>query len=251
MKETRVLMGMPITVEVVGDSPEIKKVINEVFGYFEYVDENFSPFKETSELSRINRGEIPENDWSDDMRVVLMLSEKTKEETGGYFDIIAPDGKINPSGLVKGWAIQNAALILESEGFKDYYVDAGGDIQVSGKNSRGENWKIGVKNPFKQEEIVKVLNVKEEGVATSGTYIRGQHIYDPSNKFKKLEEIVSLTVVGPNIYEADRFATAAFAMGPKGIYFIENLPGFEAYMIDKNGLATETSGFKKYVFQNI
>lgn len=243
-------MGMPITVEVVGESSEIKKAIAKVFDYFKYVDENFSPFKETSELSRINRGEIKEDDWSNDMRVVLMLSEKTKEETGGYFDIVAPDGKLNPSGLVKGWAIENAAHILKECGFEDFYVDAGGDIQTNGKNNQGEDWRVGIKNPFKQEEIVKVLALEGEGVATSGTYIRGQHIYDPKNKSKELKEVVSLTVVGPNIYEADRFATAAFAMGPGGIYFIEKLQGFEGYMINKKGIGTETSGFKKYVLQN-
>lgn len=244
------MMGMPITVEIVGASPEIKKAVDKVFGYFDYVDENFSPFKETSEVCRINRGELAEKDWSDDMRVVLMLSEKTKEETGGYFDIVAPDGKLNPSGLVKGWAIQNASQILKTAGFKNFYVDAGGDIQTNGKNGRGESWRVGIKNPFRQKEIIKVLALEGEGVATSGTYIRGQHIYDPKNKSKKLKEIVSFTVVGPNIYEADRFATAAFAMGEKGILFIEKLSGFEAYMINKNGLATETGGFKKYVLQN-
>ncbi len=243
-------MGMPVTVEVVGEKSGTSEAINKVFDYFKYVDENFSPFKETSELSRINRGEIKRDEWSDEMQVVFMLSEKTKEETDGYFDIAAPDGKLNPSGLVKGWAIQNAAHLLRNGGFSDFYVDAGGDIQACGKNSRGEDWKIGIKNPFKQEEVVKVLDIKSEGVATSGTYIRGQHIYNPKDKGKELTEVVSLTVVGPNIYEADRFATAAFAMGPKGIYFIENLPGFEGYMIDKNGLATETSGFKKHVHVN-
>jgi thiamine biosynthesis lipoprotein len=65
---------------------------------------------------------------------------------------------------------------------------------------------------------------------------------------KPAEEIVSLTVIGPNIYEADRFATAAFAMGEKGILFIEDLAGFEGYMINHEGLATFTSGFKEYTY---
>ncbi len=63
----------------------------------------------------------------------------------------------------------------------------------------------------------------------------------------RVEGVVSLTVVGPNIYEADRFATAAFAMGEAGIMFIEKLPGFEGYMVNDNGIATFTSGFEKYV----
>jgi thiamine biosynthesis lipoprotein len=85
------------------------------------------------------------------------------------------------------------------------------------------------------------------GVATSGTYIRGQHIYNPHHPQKTIDDVVSLTVVGPDIYEADRFATAAFAMGREGIIYIEKLPGFEGYMIDTAGLATMTSGFENLV----
>jgi thiamine biosynthesis lipoprotein len=86
------------------------------------------------------------------------------------------------------------------------------------------------------------------GIATSGTYIRGRHIYDPfAAEGQSIDEIVSLTVLGPNVYEADRFATAAFAMGPAGIHFIERESGLEGYMIGKNGIATMTSGFAEYV----
>jgi thiamine biosynthesis lipoprotein len=60
-------------------------------------------------------------------------------------------------------------------------------------------------------------------------------------------DVLSLTVIGPNIYEADRFATAAFAMGEEGIRFIERLEGFEGYMIDRRGQATFTSGFTRYI----
>jgi thiamine biosynthesis lipoprotein len=62
-----------------------------------------------------------------------------------------------------------------------------------------------------------------------------------------LTEVVSLTVIGPDIYEADRFATAAFAMGQAGIIFVEQLEGFEGYLINQEGQATFTSGFARYV----
>ena len=84
-------------------------------------------------------------------------------------------------------------------------------------------------------------------MATSGTYIRGQHIYNPFERSQPITEIVSLTVIGPNVYEADRFATAAFAMGRVCIDFIEQQNGLEGYMIDQDGIATLTSGFEKYL----
>ncbi len=241
-------MGMPITVEIV-DSSADNKTIEEIFSYFSYIDEKFSTYKEESEISKINRGEISQSEWSDDMKTVFALSEKTKKETNGYFDIMTPGGNYDPSGLVKGWAIYKAAEILERRGIGNFYINAGGDIQVKGKNSSGKYWKVGIKNPFSPGEIIKIVELKNEAIATSGTYERGEHIYNPLSPDESINDIVSLSVVASDIYEADRFATAAFAMGRRGIDFIEKLPGLEGYMVDKNGLATMTSGFKKYVEQ--
>ena len=115
-------------------------------------------------------------------------------------------------------------------------------------NAEGKPWRVGIRNPWTQTETVKAVAVKHnEGIATSGTYIRGFHIYNPREERRPVKEIASLTVIGPNIYEADRFATAAFAMGIKGIEFIERLKGFEGYQIDTERTATMTSGFADYV----
>ncbi len=238
-------MGMPVTLEVV-DARATEAVLAEVFGYFEYVDERFSTYKDRSEITLINRHEITLEQASADMQTIFALAEQTRRETDGYFDIAHHD-VYDPSGIVKGWAIYQAAEILRKKGFTNFYVDAGGDVQVVGKNSQGENWRVGIQNPFNPHEIVKVLSVSNCGVATSGTYVRGQHIYNPKQDDQLITDIVGLTVIGPNIYEADRFATAAFAMGREGIVFIENLEGFEGYMIDRHGQATFTSRFVGYV----
>ena len=71
------------------------------------------------------------------MRDVLALAWQTKEETNGFFDIRKPDGSIDPSGLVKGWAIRNAADMVRRAGVRDYFIEAGGDIQSSGKKFVG------------------------------------------------------------------------------------------------------------------
>lgn len=177
--------------------------------------------------------------------MILALCEATRLETRGYFDI-RHDDQLDPSGLVKGWAILEAAEMLRARGRRDFFIDAGGDIQVAGLKA-GHPWRVGIRNPFKRHEHVKVLALSDRGVATSGTAIRGQHIYNPFHPQRPIEDIVSLTVIGPNVYEADRFATAAFAMGRPGIRFIEDLPGFEGYLIDAQARATYTSGFERYV----
>jgi FAD:protein FMN transferase len=246
MKQTRLLMGMPITVEIV-DQTVTEDDLEQVFAYFETIDDTFSTYKESSEIALINRGELTAEQYSADMQTILALSEQTKQETRGYFDIQC-NGVYDPSGIVKGWAIHNAAQMLREQGFRHFYVDAGGDIQVVGYK-RGNPWRIGIRNPFQRTENVKVLALTECGVATSGSAIRGQHIYNPHQQDAPILESVSITVVGPNIYEADRFATAAFAMGKAGILFIEELAGFEGYMIDAQARATYTSGFERYVLR--
>ena len=244
MKQLHLLMGMPITVEVV-DPNVTEAAIENVFAFFRYVDDTFSTYKEQSEISKINRGELGEEAYSDDMKTILALSEQTNQETRGYFDI-RHNGIVDPSGIVKGWAIFQAAQMLQDAGWRNFYIDAGGDIQVAGTKG-GHPWRIGIRNPFNRSENVKVLTITDKGIATSGTAIRGQHIYDPHRPHTPLEDIISLTVIGPNVYEADRFATAAFAMGKRGISFIEQLQGFEGYVIDASARATLTSGFERYV----
>lgn len=245
MTSTRHIMGMPITLEIV-DNNIGAEVADEVFAYFKSINNKFSTYKPESEISQINLGKVSAADYSPEMRTIFALAEETKQLTNGYFDIKIKDGIYDPSGLVKGWAIHNAAKILVDKGLKNYYLVAGGDIQASGLNNNGKPWSVGIKNPFKKHELIKIIYITNQGVATSGTYEQGQHIYNPHNRTSLITDIVSLTVIGPNIFEADRFATAAFAMGPYGINFIEKLNGFEGYMIDENGLATKTSGFEKY-----
>ncbi len=247
LRDTRILMGMPIAVEIV-DAVDAS-ILEKVYGYFADVEERFSVFKDTSEISAFNQGHISASDFSADMQEVLTIAERTKNQSGGYFEIRKPDGSLNPSGIVKGWAIRNAARLLQAKGVVNFFVDAGGDIQTGGHNGDGQDWRVGIRNPFNSTEIIKALVLKGNGIATSGTYVRGQHIYNPHDPARQIDDIVSLTVIGPDVLEADRFATAAFAMGHEGIYFIEEMAGFEGYMVDAKGIATQTSGFGGYVIK--
>ena len=235
-------MGMTVRIEI-ADRFAQGEDINQIFSYFHYIDDKFSPYKRDNEVEKINLGSLKVEDASIEMKNIIDLSEKTKKETNGYFYVFAND-RFDPSGIVKGYAIHQAAKQLYSKGYRNYYVEIGGDIETRGKNADAK-WSVGITNPFEINEVIKVIYVEDKGVATSGTYARGSHIYDPIRN-KKAIDIASLTVIGPNIYEADRFATAAFAMGERGVNFIENLKGFEAYMVGNDRRATYTSGFEKY-----
>ncbi len=246
MKMMRTYMTMPCIVEIVDANADVKD-IEAVFDYFQHTDESFSYFKPTSELSAINSGKLKLEDASAEMREIFALCEKTKEQTDGFFDILQPDGTYNTSGLVKGLAVHRGAEILRRRGYKNFCVEIAGDMEVSGHNEDGTDWVIGIQNPFNRYEVIKRVALTNKGIATSGVYERGSHIYNPKDWTDKIEKIVGLTVIGPNVYEADRFATACYAMGEEGIYFLEYLDGFEGYLVGSNGIAMMTTGFAKYI----
>ncbi len=245
IRRTWLEMGMPVTVGIV-DEWATEDAVDSIAAFFAQVNQQFSTYLPTSEVSRLNAGVLSRAEMSADLREVLRLSEETRVLSNGYFDI-ARGNAIDPSGIVKGWAIQRAADMLHDRGFVDFFVDAGGDIQTSGVNQQGSPWRVGIRNPFDRDEVVKVLAISNCGVATSGTAIRGAHIIDPLHNSPIENPLVSLTIVAPAILDADRIATAGFAMGRAGLTFVAELQGFEAYGIDKDRNAVRTAGFDRYV----
>jgi thiamine biosynthesis lipoprotein len=245
IKRTWLQMGMPITVCIQDDGAGPDDVAA-VTAWLDEVDQRYSPYRETSEVSRLNAGTIGRHEVSEEFASVLRMCEQTRAETDGYFDALR-DGLLDPSGLVKGWAIERAGELLAARGFANYFVDAGGDVRAGGLNGERQPWRVGIRNPFRREEVVKVLAISDRGVATSGTAVRGRHIYDPLLPDALETDVVSLTVIGPTIYEADRMATAAFAMGRDGLSFIAARPDLEAYAVMTDGTATYTQGFRRYV----
>jgi thiamine biosynthesis lipoprotein len=273
MKETRIIMGMPISIVLpvcpvcgkedriealfpgeideadnadnAGGCSHMREAAGEAFTYLDSVDRRFSPFKEESEVCAFRRGEVTEETASKDLRRILRLCKETKYLTEGYFDAWA-GGVFDPSGLVKGWSLHSAARLLENAGFSAFAIDGAGDIEVKGLLPGGRKWRIGIRNPFEPRTIIRVLAVADCGVATSGTYIRGQHIFDPFSGAPS-DGIASITVVGPNVFEADRLATAAFVMGYAGIEYLSALEGIEAYLVDRESQAVYTRGLERYL----
>lgn len=237
-------MGMPVTVCINHDRATDDDVIV-VARRFEQINQRFNPFLESSEISRFNNGTIASGALSDEFSVIYELCEQATLDTDGYFDAMR-NGNFDPSGLVKGWAIEQASNLLLDRGYEHFIVDAGGDIRALGLNQDGQPWQVGIRNPFCRSEIVKVLSLSNRGVATSGSAIRGAHIYDPHTSAALQTAFVSLTVIGPTIYDADIAATAAFAMGDQALPFVAQQYDLEGYAITADGKAVMTPGFTNY-----
>jgi FAD:protein FMN transferase len=241
LRQVREVMGMPVTIQVVDDDPAAPEAVEAAFEDFALLDRTFSPFLAGSAVSRINRGELQLSESGPLVEQAVELCRHYEKATAGYFSAWLPGG-FDPSGLVKGWAIDRACSILDRHRLRNYFVDAGGDVQTRGSSDEGDPWRVGIRHPVRRSEVVRVILAADLAVATSGTYEKGEHIVDPHTG-NPVRDWLSFTVVGPDIFSADVYATAAFAMGEAGLGFIERTTGYEAYAIQPDLVARWTGGF--------
>jgi thiamine biosynthesis lipoprotein len=219
LSERRVehVMGLPVIV----DAPAADDAaVDAVFAWLRVVDARFSPFRPDSEVCRIDRGELGASDAHPDVREVLARCARLRDETGGYFDARA-GGALDPSGVVKGWAVDRAAALLPGP----FCIDAGGDVLV-----RGGPWRVGVRHPLRDDRLAAALRLSDAAVATSGAYERGDHVLDPVGG-GPARGALSVTVVTRSLGAADAYATAAFAMGARGPAWTAGLRGCEAMTV--------------------
>ena len=236
------IMGLPVVVDV-RDDAETGAALDQLFEWLRWVDATFSTFKEDSEISRIHRGELLREDAHPDVRHVLDRCERLRDETDGYFDMRTPDGSIDPSGLVKGWAVDRAAAILDGAGLHNYTVSAGGDMRVLGRAIPDLAWRVGIQHPLERLEVAAVVETTDLAIATSGAYARGDHVWNPHSG-RAPRGILSVTIVGPELGTADAYATAAFAMGPeRAPHWTARLLGYEAMTILADETVFKTGGF--------
>ena len=242
-------MGTTVSVEV--EPPLVPDaILDEVFEGLHEVDERFSTYKPDSEISRLMRGELREEDASLDVRHVLAACDHLAIATGGAFDARRhrPDGRIDPSGFVKGWAVEEAAWQIDAAGGRNYWINAGGDVVARGHASGGRPWRVGIRHPDRSDRVAAVLAVSDRAVATSGTYERGAHITDPRTG-RPPTGLRSVTVVGPGLAFTDAYATAVYAMGLEGLGWLAAHEGdaYAAYAITDDGRAVWTEGMERYL----
>ncbi|WP_266391254.1 FAD:protein FMN transferase [Streptomyces canus] len=230
------VMGFPVSLRV-DDEDVPESAADAVFAWLREVDARFSPFKEDSEVSRYDRGELSADGLSADLREILDLCEHYRVATGGAFDVRLPGRRLDPCAVVKGWSVQRAAEVLTAAGATRFVLNAGGDVVAA-----GGPWRVGVRHPEHADKLCTVLSLDGGAVATSARYERGDHIVD-GRTGRAATGLLSLTVVAPTLTEADSVATAAFAMGPEGVDWAASLAGCEVFAVDAERRVLRTPDF--------
>jgi FAD:protein FMN transferase len=201
----------------------------------------FSTYRPGSQISRLARGELSLPDCHPDVALVLERCAQAAADTGGWFTA-RPGGRLDPSGFVKGWAVELSSGLLRDAGSLHHSVAGGGDIQTAGAAAPGRPWRLGVAHPLRPGMLAAVVAGRDLAVATSGTAERGAHIIDPHSG-RPATALASVTVVGRSLAEADVWATAAFAMGPDCLARLEARTGLEALAVLPDGGLRWTNGF--------
>ncbi len=215
---------------------EINIGIEECRRYFYFVDEVFSTYKPESEVSRLRADKLKLSDCHKDLQEVWAACEYAREVSDGFFDPWCVEGGFDPSGYVKGWAADKAIAMLKSHGAENIQINCAGDLSLAGGFENGKPWNIGIRHPEEKHTIVKVFDIMDGAIATSGTYERGAHIRDPHTGLIALGAR-SATVYGPDGGLADALATALVVAGRDGAYLFmkPELAEYNCWVIDRHG----------------
>ncbi|MCW2525314.1 MAG: thiamine biosynthesis lipoprotein [Pseudonocardiales bacterium] len=233
-------MGTAFTIDI-RDDGAWDDAFSDVVAWLHHVDGVFSTYQPDSDISRIQRRELRATDAHPDVLTVLELCAQVQATTEGCFTAM-PGGKIDPSGLVKGWAVEEASTLLRRHGSSNHAVNGGGDLQLAGGSAPDLPWRVGITDPHDRSRVLAVVTGRDFAVATSGISERGSHIVDPSTGRAPTGR-ASATVPGPSLTYADAYATAAFVLGPHAIDWIRTVDGYHAMLVTADGAISASSGW--------
>lgn len=242
------VMGMPISLALRGRHADdhIGQVAwAQVMDSLRRADRVFSTYRADSVVSRLQRRETDLADCPPEVAEVLALGAAAEQQSQGAFSVWLPgsDGEVrlDPSGVVKGWAAERAAQVLRDLPDTDFCLSAGGDVTCATADPDARLWRIGIEDPADPSRVLAVVPVGTGAVATSGTVHRGAHLFDARTGLPPVG-VASVTVIADSLTWADIDATAAYALGPEAARWLETRPGRSGFVVWADGSTTTVVG---------
>jgi FAD:protein FMN transferase len=223
------VMGLPVSLALRGrhaDDVRADRAWSRVMVDLREVDRVFSTFLPDSVVSRLGRGELAE--VPADVAEVLAIGERARVASGGAFDVLR-DGVLDPSGVVKGWAVERAVAPLRDLDDTDFCLSAGGDMVVHVADPDRPDWRVGIEDAADPTRVRAVVPLRSGAVATSGLGHRGAHVVD-ARTGRVPTRLASVTVVGQSLTWADIDATAALAMDGDAARWLAGRGGHTSFL---------------------
>ena len=153
---------------------------------------------------------------------------------------LAPGMQITLDSIAKGRVVDGGTAVLQSYGFPNVLVEAGGDLLAKGAREDGQPWYLGITHPRQTHTVLSQIQLTEQAVATSGDYQHSfsedfstHHIIDPRTGASPVE-LASVTVLAPTATAADALSTAVMVLGSEaGLALIEQIPQTAALIVTK------------------
>jgi thiamine biosynthesis lipoprotein len=237
------VMGMPVSLALRGRhaaDAAAAAAWDDAVAVLREADRVFSTYRPDSVISRLGRGELDLADCPPEVAEVLGIGALAEQESGGAF-AVRRDGVLDPSGVVKGWAVERAAAPLCALEDTDFSLSAGGDLLCRTTDPDAAPWRIGIEDPRDPRRVLAVVPVTNGAVATSGTAHRGQHLVDARTSLPP-EGIASVTVLADSLTWADVDATAAYALGQSAPAWLATRPGRTGLVVWADGTTTTVTG---------
>ena len=238
------VMGMPISLALRGrhaDDAAARAAWAGVMDELREVDRVFSTYRADSAVSRLGRGEIDLEDCPPEVAEVLALGAAAERDSHGAFSVRlpGPDGRIilDPSGVVKGWAVERAAASLRALEDTDFCLSAGGDMTCRTLDPAGPPWRIGIEHPADPGQVIAVVPVLTGAVATSGTAHRGQHLVD-ARTGRPPAGVASVTVIAGVADRRRHRRHRRLRPGPDAARWLEARPGRSGLVVWADGTTT-------------
>lgn len=246
--EVRHIMGTAVSVHVLTDPGagfDARPAMEACFSELREVDRVFSTYREDSDISRIERGELTVAEASPDVAEVAAACAAWERATRGRFSARWRGG-FDPTGYVKGWAVERAALrhlapLVAQPGIIAAGINAGGDMQLFTAEAADWVWHVGIADPARPGAVIATIDVRNGAVATSGSAERGRHIVDPRTG-ESPTGLAAATVVADGLAEADVWATAAAVAGFDDLTWLPEANTRTGMLVDGDGRVRRWTG---------
>jgi FAD:protein FMN transferase len=242
------VMNLPVSLAIRGRhaaDDQARAAWSEVMATLREVDAVFSTWRPDSHVSRLGRGELALGDCPPEVAEVLALGELAERQSHGAFRIrrAGPGGAVvlDPTGVVKGWAVERAADHLRVLEATDFCLSAGGDLVCRTLDPDAPPWRVGIEDPHDTGRLIAWVPVRTGAVATSGTAHRGEHLVD-GRSGRPPAGVTSVTVVAGSLTWADIDATAAYAHGRDAARWLATRPGRSGLVVWADGSTTLVEG---------
>ncbi|WP_328291686.1 FAD:protein FMN transferase [Kineococcus sp. NBC_00420] len=235
------VMGFPVSLAIRGRHREDaagRDAWDAVLASLRAAEAVFSHYRPQSWASRLGRGEVTVADCPPEVAEVLAIAEEARRDSRGAFDVHRPgaDGvrRLDTAGVVKGWALERAAVWLTGLPDTDSCLSGGGDVLCHNASPGSPPWHIGIEDPADPRRIIATVAIANGAIATSGTAHRGAHLVDARTGVAPTA-VAQVSVIAPSLTRADVDATAAYALGPDAARWLGGRPGTSGLVVWADG----------------